>query len=797
MAKFPHTSPRSPWGARRLALLVSGAGLACSAGVASATWSILLVDLRTGEVALGSATCLTGFDLRANTPVMLVGVGGVTAQSSVDQRGYNRTFARDRLLEGVDPQDIVTLLAGFDNGHQSRQYGIIDTLGGVATFTGSNAGQWAGGLTGSFQSNHGGYETTIVYAIQGNVLAGSPVVQEAVQAVINTPGDLAERLMAGMEAAHLLGGDGRCSCGNDADACGSPPAGWDPETEKSAHIAYMLIGRAGDTDSCLTVYRGDPATNGVASADFDGNGLDDVIEMGNAGLYLRQSSTPDPRIVKLDAPQLVAALPTSADVVRAGDVTGDGLPDGVALTASNRTVTIVPGAGGGTFAAPVTLPALANTPAGLRLADLNGDGTLDIVTSTGTGSQLAIYLSDGAGGFAPVQLVTMVGQVTSVSAFDSDRDGDLDAVAVLGGSDAVQIALNSAGVFSPGATLGTLDDPQDAVAGDFDSDGDDDLGVVHRNGRALSVFLQNGGFVRTDVTTAERMLFADAGDLDGDGDLDIAAMRLGGSRFATFLNDGSGSFALDSEINQLAGGGRSFTLGDVTGDALPDAISGGGNPGISALANLGAGSPIGLFPKDLGCASGDYYMTFNVANQNAGDEDPTRQLRALFNGWRTDLVGRPDAVTSEAAFDDQPLFADGRETTMAVTLRDWQQQSATAPVALTIEHAPGSDRRTTIGAITDLGGGVFEVTLSGSNEIGTDLFRVVADDGVRPVTLMPSPALEIVYHPADIEQDGDVDADDFFTFLDLFVAGDDRADIEGDGDLDADDFFAFLDRFIL
>ena len=48
---------------------------------------------------------------------------------------------------------------------------------------------------------------------------------------------------------------------------------------------------------------------------------------------------------------------------------------------------------------------------------------------------------------------------------------------------------------------------------------------------------------------------------------------------------------------------------------------------------------------------------------------------------------------------------------------------------------------------------------------------------------------------ADLDGDGDVDADDFFTFLDLFSAGDFAADIDGDGDIDADDFFEYLDLF--
>ncbi len=48
---------------------------------------------------------------------------------------------------------------------------------------------------------------------------------------------------------------------------------------------------------------------------------------------------------------------------------------------------------------------------------------------------------------------------------------------------------------------------------------------------------------------------------------------------------------------------------------------------------------------------------------------------------------------------------------------------------------------------------------------------------------------------ADIDGDGDTDAEDFFGYLDLFAAGDDRADIDGDGDLDGEDFFGYLDLF--
>ncbi len=778
----------------RFSLIIGLVGVSMPA---QATWSILLVDTRTGEVALGSATCLTGFDLRANTPVMIVGRGGVTAQSSVDQRGYNRVFARDRLLEGVDPNAIIGLLEDFDNGHQSRQYGIIDTAGGVATFTGSNAGQWAGGMTGSFQSFHGGQETTIVYAIQGNVLAGSPVVGEAIDAVVNTPGDLAERLMAGMEAAHAFGGDGRCSCGNDPDGCGSPPNGFDPEIDKSAHISYMLIGRTGDLDSCLTVYRVDPASYAVGFIDLNSDGLLDTVTTGNNGLYLMMNSTPDSRFVKLDAPELIAALPGRGEFVRVGDVTGDDIEDVVVVVPTDGSVHIVPGDGVGGFGASFALAALPSSPAGLALGDLDANGTLDIVTSTSFDGRIAIYLADGVGGFDPAVLVSVGGAVENVAILDADDDGDMDIGAALDTLDSIALVINDAGAFGFDSIIATLDDPADLVAADLDGDGDDDLAVSHRAGRALSVFLQDAGvFVREDVATTQRMLYIDAGDADADGDLDLLAMRLGGARFATFLNDGAGGFTIDTEENRLAGGGRGFRAIDLTGDGLPDAISPGGNPGTSALVNLGPNNPVGLFARDFGCASGDYFMTFNVANQNVNSEDPTRQLRVLFDGWRADLDGRTDAITSTVTLADE-LFADGRQTTMTVILMDWQEAGITSPATLTVEHAPGSAGRATIGKVTDLGGGAFEVAIGGASEPGTDAFRITADDGGRPVVLMPDPTIEVVRHPADIDGDGDVDADDFFGYLDLFAAGDERADIDGDGDIDAEDFFGFLDLFVL
>lgn len=213
------------------------AGLFLFLAPARATWSILIIDMATGEVAIGIATCLTNFDLRPNTIVIVPGYGIASAQSFVGPLSLRQTI-RAEILAGTPVSQILAMLAAADTNHQSRQYGIVSMQGGAVTFTGTNSGAWAGGVTGQVGS--------LVYAIQGNVLTGQPVIQAAEAAIQSIPGSVADKLMAAMQTARLLGGDGRCSCSPaDATACGSPPASF----TKAAHTALMIVSRPGDVDA--------------------------------------------------------------------------------------------------------------------------------------------------------------------------------------------------------------------------------------------------------------------------------------------------------------------------------------------------------------------------------------------------------------------------------------------------------------------------------------------------------------------------------------------------------------------
>ncbi len=217
-------------------VLVSALALYLLAFPLPATWSIVVVNTKTREVAVGTATCLTNTDIQKAVPVIVPEHGGGASQASLDAGGLARTRIFRGLIEDLPPQTILNALALIP-GHQGRQFGIVNMYDASVTFTGTGAGQAKGGVVG--------IAGDLRYAIQGNVLTGPEVWLAAETALVNTPGDLSQKMMAAMEAARSFGGDGRCSCSPSAPtSCGAPPSGG---FTKSAHCAFVGLARVGDT----------------------------------------------------------------------------------------------------------------------------------------------------------------------------------------------------------------------------------------------------------------------------------------------------------------------------------------------------------------------------------------------------------------------------------------------------------------------------------------------------------------------------------------------------------------------
>ena len=312
---------------RTVTLTVLALAVLCP--TASATWSILIVDTATGEIAIGIATCLVGFDLRPSTVVVVPGVGVAAAQSFVGPLSL-RELIRAQLIAGTPPSQILTMLSGTDPGHQSRQYGIAAVAGGTVTFTGTGAGAFASGVTGQVGS--------LVYTVQGNVLTGMPVIAMAEQAILSTPGDVGQKLMAAMEAARSMGGDGRCSCSQfNPTACGAPP----PNFTKAAHIGLVIVSRPGDLDAPCTGQLGCGAGNyylDLNVANQPAGAPDPVFQLQNMynAWRAQQAGRPDhfQSTVALSGTQLPGNGATVSGTVVLRDLTGTQLTSSPAVTVS-------------------------------------------------------------------------------------------------------------------------------------------------------------------------------------------------------------------------------------------------------------------------------------------------------------------------------------------------------------------------------------------------------------------------------------------------------------------------------
>jgi len=157
------------------------------------TFSIVAYDSANGD--LGVAVQSKAFAVGARVPYARSGVGAIATQATT-----NPSFGPRGLLlleKGLPPVQVIDSLLKADERLAVRQLAIIDARGQVAVHTGDSCIDWKGSKAGAF------------YSCQGNLLAGQGVVDSMSAAFEGASGELAERLMAALEAGQRAGGDSR------------------------------------------------------------------------------------------------------------------------------------------------------------------------------------------------------------------------------------------------------------------------------------------------------------------------------------------------------------------------------------------------------------------------------------------------------------------------------------------------------------------------------------------------------------------------------------------------------------
>ena len=155
------------------------------------TYSIVARDPNTGE--LGVAVQSHWFSVGPIVAWAEAGVGAIATQSFVDP-SYGK-LGLDLMRAGKSAPDTLRALLAGDEGREVRQVAMIDAQGRVDAWTGKNDIQSAGHIVGKN------------YSVQANLMLNDKVWPAMSAAFEKAQGDLADRMMAALDAAQAVGGD--------------------------------------------------------------------------------------------------------------------------------------------------------------------------------------------------------------------------------------------------------------------------------------------------------------------------------------------------------------------------------------------------------------------------------------------------------------------------------------------------------------------------------------------------------------------------------------------------------------
>jgi hypothetical protein len=331
-------------------------------------------------------------------------------------------------------------------------------------------------------------------------------------------------------------------------------------------------------------------SNGVVSADFNGDGFPDVIALSTVQPSV--SSTPSNiKAYLTTAPGAFASPVSTADgfdplYLASADLNGDGFTDVVTASFDDGVL--------GVFFnnknAPGSFnPALVlNSPGAsqVAIADLNGDGLPDIVSAD---FNVSLFVQTSPGTFAsPISLYAGGANWIAVGDLNGDGAADVALTDNVGVKVLMHTGAASSTSFAAPLTVFTQSPNANVVGGnviaigDVDGDGLNDLVITDpgpTGGTATSVYVlrqdpANHGTFRTPVgyaiATQDRPQSIALRDLMGTGQLDII---IGGQKFVTvLLHDPASPGQFLAASIYPAPGANEIAIADVNGDGKPDII---------------------------------------------------------------------------------------------------------------------------------------------------------------------------------------------------------------------------------
>ena len=244
----------------------------------------------------------------------------------------------------------------------------------------------------------------------------------------------------------------------------------------------------------------------------------------------------------------LATLPANGNLVN-----GLGVFNATLRSGGNQTLSVTnPVTSLNLADAPGSPISVGSAPVATAVGDFNGDGNLDLAVANFVDGTVTVLLGAGDGSFTTGGTYLVGADPFSIATADLNHDGKLDLVVGDFGQDTVSVLLGIGdGTFGPATDYPVGVYPGQVAIGDLNGDGIPDLAVANSGDGTVSVLLGRGDgtFARATASYVGSQPFGIVeGDFNHDGKLDLAVTDYGNDSVVVLLGTGSGTFGRAHEL---------------------------------------------------------------------------------------------------------------------------------------------------------------------------------------------------------------------------------------------------------